>query len=115
MYKAKYKKRIKTDSNSKRTVSSSLYAKFSFWNETAPKERRVIRERIRDISNEFGRVCEEYCPHYNLRMDTMYAGLLKKIFLSFGIDLSVKEDVSLEEMVYLDKINHYILTGKKEK
>jgi len=114
-YKAKYKRNVKVDSNRKKVENISLYTKFNFWNETPPRDRAMIRHRIKSFfEKKKEKVPDEYLFEYNEKSSIyIYRGLYDKIFLKFDISLHTGKNISLEKIVDLDGINKFILTGKR--
>ncbi len=128
MYKLKYVCKAKVDVNRKKSVNYLLNANFNFWKETAPKDRKIIRERMRDffrkVKEKEGRGTINPVPDEFLYEDGKHIcsnverRLYNRISLKFSIQMfdyqsSCKSYKSLEKIVDLDGINNLILTGKE--
>ena len=97
MYSAKYITKIKINSEGKRKERSSLVAKFRFNKEVAPKYRKEVRERIKEVK----RRC--LCSY-----DTYGIG-----FLGLGLGFELFSRKLSPNKSSLNTVNDYILTGDK--
>jgi len=130
MYKAKYVCKTELDVKGKKLIDYLLNANFNFWKETAPKDRRIIRERMKDF---FRKVKEKEkkgtinpVPDEFLYEDgkhicsSVERRLYNRISLKFSIQMFdihsfCKHYKSPGKIIDLDGINEYILTGKNKK
>ncbi len=102
MYKAKYKYKLKFDSDGKRKERSSLDTKFNFWNEIIPKDRPIIKKRIKDFT-------ERKYTHFVHALAYAY----KIRHLGFHLNIWADRHMGSEDMADFDRISSYILTGKE--
>ena len=130
MYKAKYSSRIRLSDNSKQS-SNNLKVKFRFRDEVAPKDRKKIDARLSHSSltsyfYDQENVQATFVAHSSINkrfyfemgdskrdfyLDRTFTGIFLK---AFGFNLTITSDkvLPLEEMVDLDAINHFVLTGE---
>lgn len=128
-YKAVYKRKIKVDADNQKIYKSSLEAKFNFWEETPPKNRKIIRGRMKDffekVKKKEKKLESPYIPEEYLLWEisssaSYYGGwadinsIRGTFALKFDISFFAEGNIPYEKMVDLDAINDYILTGKKK-
>jgi hypothetical protein len=131
VYRAKYRQKIRFDSERNRKILSDLWARFRFRRETAPKNRKGIRERIESFTAE-SRVRDKHGKHPAIPLrflpkgdsldvpDSDYYGhvfetrFASRLFLKFDISVySFDRTMPSREMVDLEAVNNYILTGEE--
>ena len=94
MYNAKYITQISINPYGEREEKSRLVAKFKFNEEVAPKDRKEILEKIKEVKKE-----------------SIY--LYKNSFgLNFEVLCKSEEAKLLPEESMLNALNNYVLTGK---
>lgn len=102
MYKTRYKERRETIEGQERMVSSSIQVFFRFNQETEPRNRKGVRERIKETKKSLDSgVCSYRFP---LRLN-----LYEATYRFEGNKPSVQEKWSKSR---LDGIEEYILTGE---
>jgi len=119
-YKAEYKHYARINTEGEKTIGGcQLYGSFNFWEETAPKDRRIIRNKVNDFfkrvrkkrRKNVNEVPDEFL--YDESKDEAYSfidtGLYNKISLKFKVVFSSQKNLPLEKMVNLDSINDFIL------
>lgn len=109
---------IEKNSNGEKTIESTLDARFDFWNETAPRDRKKVKHKIKELIKKAKKnslsmqdIPDEYIVNKN---EDDYSGFMGKTLLGLGfyVYLFSCKKVHLEEKVNFDAINNYILTGK---
>ncbi len=135
-YKAEYNHNLYTDSDSKKIHKWSLGAYFNFWKETPPKDRKIIRGRMKDFLKEVEEkeknyesitIPEQYIlrnkSDYEAWYRTCYGGAYTysfrrtfslKFYLYFNAEGDTLTETNFFKIIELDGINDYILTGKKK-
>ncbi len=110
----------------KDAVQTELYARFRFGQEVAPKDRKAIKDRIKRIpdylgsAENLGRYKENaLMGDYYGSCDSYKQTYLRKCIFRLGFNLRVEEtkasSVKLEDMLDLEALNHFILTGENKK
>ena len=111
------------NSENDENVKSYLKAKFNFREETAPRDRIEINTRINNLesnSNDLENYLQEqgcYIPTSLISREYKVKNTQLIIFNSFiklGFDLNIKAEgeVPRKEMLNLDDLNKFILTGE---
>jgi len=129
MYTAKYVVKIEKTSNGVKKKTIDLVAKFRFRDEVAPKDRLMLRNRILNpypyhklyeylIRTE--KLEKQYIWSSNDQTRYVYDGNRKvKIeepcslpILGFNLKATSNGEFPLEELIDLDALDHFVLTGE---
>ncbi len=123
-YKIKKKSRFGTNQETKNSEGFFLSAKFRFWKETPPKKRAEVRKRINSFLDD-AKVREKHYDVPAISSDYLHdrhlsyygyvtvTGFLSRLSLKFDVDASWDRIISQEQLVDLDAINNYVLTGEE--
>lgn len=112
MYKANYKQKVEFDSKGKKLIYSRLEAKFRFRREVTPKNRKDISKRIEKLAT-INEIPQEYFLKPEL-FSYSFHHLYRLFRLGFNISCFIRDDYSFNQMINLNKLNQYVLTGKRE-
>jgi hypothetical protein len=115
MYKARFKQKIKYDSEKGYDVNCVLVAKFDFRKEVAPEKKDKIEKRISEFKDSFLNPLKFDVPDaaflYELQYTFKYLNNHKFSGrgLKFKIYFPVNKEINRDKIIDLDGINNFIL------
>ena len=138
MYHVNYRVYIEKTPNTERGYTE-LNARFRFNREVAPKDVKNVKARIStsppsklremgEVKNIRGYLLKRFCYSENedkfykssgidiwIKTKVSFACIIAGINWGFNLSAIANGNIPLEEIIDLDALNHFILTGKIEK
>jgi len=117
MYKSKYISKIKGGCEETNKRESYVDVCFDFWNEIAPKDRKIVGKRIDNFLKRI-KIAEgsEYSlsiPNEYINSLFAYSGYANKKIIGLGFSFNISSEGSLEDKIDFNAIDRFILTGKE--